>query len=158
MSDIHDNYDNLDKAINVANKKKCSYLLFAGDFVSPPGLSVLNKFNGKVEMVWGNNEGNKHGFFAKINKMDNVSMHNEFYEGEIDKIKIFMNHFPRLSEIAANTNEFDLCIYGHVHDYRLEKINDTVLICPGNIVGWSEKPSFVIFDTTDKSTKHEFIS
>ena len=157
MSDIHDNYENLDKAIKIANQESCLYLLFAGDFVSPAGLSSLEKFTGKVAMVWGNNEGNKHGFYKTINEMDNVTMHDEFYEGGIDDVKIFMNHFPRLSEIAVETKKFDLCIHGHSHHYRLEEINDVILLCPGNIAGWREKAGFAIFDTTDKSIKHLLI-
>jgi len=143
------------KAVKRATQENCEYILFAGDFISSNGLSIFEKFKGRIEMVLGKNEGNKHGFFDSIGKLKNVSMHGEFFEGEIDGVKFFMNHYPRLSEIAANSGKFDLCIGGHCYKYTLEKVNNSILLCVGNLNGWNEKElsSIVLFDAKNKLTK-----
>ncbi|MEK9171104.1 MAG: metallophosphoesterase family protein [Patescibacteria group bacterium] len=66
MADSHDVWDNLEKAVARANKEKCELLLFAGDFIAPPGIPILEKFNGKIKFVWGNNEGEKVGLTRKM--------------------------------------------------------------------------------------------
>jgi len=159
MSDSHDNWKILEKAVDMASQENCEYILFAGDFISPNGLSIFQKFKGKVEMVWGNNEGNKQGFFRDLSGIDNITMHGEFFEGEVGGVKVFMNHYVRLAEISANSGDFDLCIGGHFHKYSSKKINDTILLCAGNLNDWSKKeePSFIVFETKDKSLRQIFV-
>jgi predicted phosphodiesterase len=44
LSDSHDDWGNLEKAVKIANDMSCKLLLFAGDLVSPPGIAVLKRF------------------------------------------------------------------------------------------------------------------
>jgi len=62
VSDSHDNNEKLLAAISAGNEAGCEAMLHSGDFVSPPTLGNLKSFNGKVYLVWGNNEGEKVGF------------------------------------------------------------------------------------------------
>lgn len=152
MSDSHDNWINLEKAVNISNEHGCEFLLFAGDLIAPPQLAILEKFNGKVKFVWGNNEAEKVGLTRMMDASEKVELCGDIFEGEIDGIKIFMNHYPRIAELATKSGEFDLCIHGHTHEYREEKVENTILINPGEIQGYKTgKASFVIFDTEDKS-------
>lgn len=151
-SDSHDNYINLQKAINIANERDCQVFLFAGDFIAPAGLLNFSKFNGKVEMIWGNNEGNQFGFADQLNKLSNTRMNGVLFEGELDGVKIFMNHYPKISELAAKSGDYDLSICGHHHKFEKRKIGKTLLLNPGNLKGISEeKAGFVIFNTKDKT-------
>lgn len=145
-SDSHDNVENLEKAIQIANENGCEYFLFAGDLISPFALDSLAKFKGNVEMVWGNNEGEKVGIVNKIDKMSNVKMHGDTYDGNIDGKKFFMCHYPNIAELAAKTGEYDMAIHGHTHMFTQEKIGNTLLLNPGNIGGHIEPAGFVIFD------------
>ena len=113
MSDSHDRWDHLEKAIEVANSENCEYLLFAGDFIAPTGIPTLQRFKGKVRLVWGNNEGETVKFTRLMDKTENLKLCGDVFEEEIDGVKIFMNHYPRIVELAAKSGEFDLCIYGH---------------------------------------------
>lgn len=152
MSDSHDNWNNLEKAIETANEKGCGYLLFAGDLVAPPGLAILDKFEGKVKFVWGNNEAERVGMTRKMDASQKIELCGDVYEGDVDGVRIFMNHYPRFVELAAKSGEFDLCIYGHTHEISQEKINDCLLFNPGEIQGYkTNKPSFGIYDTTTKN-------
>lgn len=154
MADSHDVWDNLEKAVARANKEKCELLLFAGDFIAPPGIPILEKFNGKIKFVWGNNEGEKVGLTRKFDTSKNIELCGDVFEGEIDRIKIFMNHYPRTVELAVKSGEFDLCVYGHTHEYEERMIGKTLLINPGEIQGYTTGiASFIIFDTKTKSVE-----
>lgn len=154
MSDSHDNWPNLERAIEIANLNSCKYLLHAGDLISPPGTEYLQKFKGKVIFVWGNNENEKTGITRKMDAIDNFELAGGYYEGEIDGVKIFMNHYPKYAELAAKSGEYDLVIHGHTHKYREESFSNTLLINPGEIQGMlSGSPIFALFDTKTKSVK-----
>jgi putative phosphoesterase len=154
MSDSHDNWAKLTEAIGIANKEDCTHLLFAGDLIAPPGIVVLEKFNGKIHFVWGNNEAEKVGITRKMDASEKITLEGDIFESEIHGVKVFMNHYPRIAELAAKSDEFDLCIYGHTHEYREEKINDTILINPGEIQGYlTGNSTFIIFDSQARKVK-----
>jgi putative phosphoesterase len=158
MSDSHDNWTKLQQAVEIANQANCEILLFAGDLIAPPMLSYLQAFNGKVHFVWGNNEGEKVKLTRLMDKSENITLHGEvvgdYYEDELDGIKIFMQHYPKVAELAAASGQYDLVIHGHTHVYREEQIGNTLLINPGEIQGAKTGEStFVIYDTQTKANK-----
>lgn len=151
MSDAHDNWANLEKAVELAHQYGCEVLLFAGDLIAPPGIAVLKKFAGPVKIVWGNNEGEKPGIAAAC-RDSNVELCGDVFEGVLGGSKIFMNHYPRIVELAAKTGEFDLCIYGHTHEYSQTKVGECSLVNPGEIQGYiTGEAGFVVWDTQMKS-------
>lgn len=158
MSDSHDNWTNLQKAVEISNNNNCDYLLFAGDLISPPGIAFLEQFNGRVKFVWGNNEAERVGMTRKFDASEKVELCGDIFEGELDGLKVFMNHYPRFTELAAKSGEFDLCVYGHTHDYNEARIGNALLINPGEIQGFKTgKPTFVIFDTATKEPTKIFL-
>jgi putative phosphoesterase len=159
MSDSHDRWDNLEKAIDIANKSECKLLLFAGDLIAPTGISVLEKFNGEVKFVFGNNEAERVRLTRRMDESEKLELCGDIYEETVDGVRIFMNHYPRFVELAAKSREFDLCIFGHTHLYHEEKVGNTLLINPGEIQGYATKePSFVIFDTQTKQAQKVMVS
>lgn len=152
MSDSHDRWDHLEKAVNIANEEQCEVLLFAGDLITPPGIAVLEKFDGQVKFVWGNNEGERLGMTRKFDASNKLELCGDIFEGEIEGLKIYMNHYPRNAQLAAKSGEFDLCVFGHTHEYFEEKVGDVWLINPGEIQGYATgKVTFIIFDTESKT-------
>lgn len=152
MSDSHDRWDNMSMAITHANAQGCELLLHAGDLVAPPGIKILQEFNGQIKFVWGNNEAEKMGITRQMDALPQFEFCGDIYEGTIDAHRIFMNHYPWISELAANSGQFDLSIYGHTHLYHNSQIGNTILLNPGEIQGYKTgEPSFVIYDT---KTKH----
>jgi len=159
MSDSHDRWDHLERAVEQANTVGCELLLFAGDLIAPPGLAVLEKFAGAVKFVWGNNEGERMGMTRKMDASEKIELCGDIYEEVVDEVRIFMNHYPRFAELAAKSGEFDLCIFGHTHQYFLEKVGKTLLVNPGEIQGFATGvASFMIFDTTTKEIEKRVIS
>ncbi len=154
MSDSHDRWDHLEQAINQANDAGCTLLLFAGDLIAPPGLDVLETFNGDVKFVWGNNEGERVAMTRKMDASDKITLCDEIYDDTVDGIKIFMNHYPHVSRLAAKSGDYDVCIFGHTHQYHEEAVNNTLLINPGEIQGHrTGQSSFMILDTKTKEIK-----
>ena len=154
MTDSHENWDNLKRAIKISNDHHCNYLLFAGDLISPQGIDILSTFKGDVKIVWGNNENEKIGIIEKSNLYSNVGVFGEIYEETIDNTRIFMNHYPKVSYLAAKSNDYDLCIYGHTHKLSNEFIDNCLLVNPGEIQGHkSNSATFMIYDTQKKNVE-----
>lgn len=154
LSDSHDHWQNLEKAVTLANAEHCDHLIFAGDLIAPPGLKLLETFSGPTTWVWGNNEGERHKLTQLSDASDKLTLAGDILETELGGLKLFMNHYPRITELAAKAAEFDLCIHGHTHIYREETIGQTLLLNPGEIQGYiTGTPSFIIFDTTDRSIR-----
>ncbi|MBD3366229.1 YfcE family phosphodiesterase [candidate division WWE3 bacterium] len=144
MSDSHDDWINLEKAVTIANERGCTHLLFAGDLIAPTGISILGKFKGEVKFVWGNNEGERVGLTRKMDASEKIELCGDVYEDTIGEVRVFMTHKPRIAELAAKSDEFDLCIHGHTHAFRNEEVNGAILMNPGGIKG--SNSSFAIFD------------
>lgn len=158
MSDSHDRWDHLEKAVQLANERKCELLLFAGDLIAPPGLAVLEKCNGDVKFVWGNNEAERVGLTRMMDASRKIELCGDIYESTVSGVRIFMNHYPRFGELAAKSGEFDLVIFGHTHEYHHEMIGDTLLLNPGEIQGFKTgKAGFVIYDTATKTAERILI-
>lgn len=154
MSDSHEHWDNLRKAITIANQQSCDMLLFAGDLMAPGnGLSALKTFTGPVHMVFGNNDGDKYKL-TKNSQWTNITIHGDIYEDTLDGLKFVMNHYPNIVGWAAKSGDFDVCIYGHDHNYHYSVIGNTQLINPGCIIGDAEAAGFVIYDTQTKKVEH----
>ncbi len=147
MSDSHDRWDYLQHAIMIANDKGAQKLLFAGDFMSPPGVSIISQFGGEVIMVWGNNDGEKIGLLEKAKDSKLINISGDIYEGRIGERNVYMNHYPRPSEIAAKSKIYDMVIHGHTHEWRTEIIDGVLLINPGEIQGGRGDVTFAIVDT-----------
>ncbi len=168
MSDSHDHWENLTKAVDIANTKSCKYLLFSGDLIAPTGLEILSKFKGKVKLVFGNNEGEIAGLVLNAENIQNLEIpkrdkhqinRGALWEEEINGLNFFMNHYPRIAEIAAHSGLFDVVIYGHNHTYNHSTIKNCLYLNPGEVHGSkTNTPSFMVLDTNTKNVEKITIS
>lgn len=157
-SDSHDNFSNLKKVVDEANKLECEVFLFAGDLNAPTGLLVLKEFNGEVHMVWGNNEGEREGITQRLKNIDNITLHGDEFEETLGGVRVFMTHYPDTAESTWEAGEYDLCIYGHTHKYRFKEREGAKLINPGAVCGYQDTGDeikdissiYIIFDTETK--------
>jgi uncharacterized protein len=149
LSDSHDRWDNLSKAITIGNERGCDVLLHAGDFISPPGIETLAEFRGDVHIVWGNCDGEKVGMERGIAVHSHITHHGDVMDAVIGTLRIYMNHYPGIAELAVLSQKYDLVVYGHTHDYREERsLHGTLLINPGEIQGYrTGVPTCAILDT-----------
>lgn len=156
MSDAHDNWDTLSEAVSKSNEIGCEYLLFAGDLMSKDGLYIISKFNGTVYFTKGNNDKFLTNDFYYSNK---INFYSEYFDGNLNKVRVFMSHYPEESKRRALTDNHDLCVYGHTHIIYQKNINRTVLVNPGEIYGErTSKKSFMIYNAETKEVNPIYIS
>jgi len=160
LGDSHDHYENLQKAVDVANSNNCELMLHTGDLGAPGNsVEILKNFKGQIKMILGNNDHEIVGLMRKTQSVENfeiikTDLGGDSYEDTIDGIRIFMHHYPRIAELAAASGEFDLCICGHTHEYREEMVGNTLLINPSSIIPNKEPAGVIIYNTSTKKTEH----
>lgn len=147
LSDSHNSWKDLRKAVQVAGSRGCEVLFFAGDLVRPDGVNVLATFSGPVHMIIGNNEFEIDDIWARAEDSDNVIYHGEVCDIERKGLRIFMHHYPQEAVAKAQSGIYDLCIHGHTHAYQNRMISETPAVNPGAISDRGSKPAWAIYDT-----------
>ena len=71
----------------------------------------------------------------------------EYGSVEFDGKKIAFTHYPEFGEGMAASGKYDVVFFGHTHIKKEEKINNTLLINPGELMGRLGTRTFVIYDT-----------
>jgi len=147
ISDTHDNWANLKKAIDWIKKEKIQVILHCGDISSQKTIDDAKKlFGGEIRFVRGNAD-------------YDLSYLPEKQEIEVGGKNIAFAHFPDAAKKMAQTGNFDLVFYGHTHRPWDEKILPKVssnknsgkkechMINPGELAGHFYKPTFAVYDT-----------
>ncbi len=148
MSDIHDNIWNLEDALTQARAAGAEALIFCGDFCAPFTLTQLaQEFGGPVHCVFGNNDGDPRLLVQNALAAGNVTLHGQYAELILGGRRIAVNHYPEIARRIAETAQFDLVCYGHNHLARVERIGQTILANPGEVMGRFGAPSFGLYDT-----------
>ena len=159
LSDCHDAWHNLEKAMRVAAERGCEVILNAGDLVSPLMLPYCASFPGHVHHVLGNNEGELIAFTRTVDASQNMTLHGNLNGGtmemEFGGLRFYMNHYPKNAELAALSGHYDVCVFGHTHEYYDDTTgNGTRLLNPGEIQGFrTGTAGMMIFDTTTKKAE-----
>ena len=144
VSDIHGNYNNLDKVIN--DNKDFDYLLILGDILSSycgdDIINLLNSYNTKIIAVRGNCDN------MNIEKLD-FSLENYFIVTPIDNKLFFLTHghlYDRHSDLGV---DYDVYIQGHTHVPMMIEENNKLYLNPGSITlprGGSIK-SYILYES-----------
>jgi putative phosphoesterase len=151
-SDCHDNFAMLAKAVVIANERGCEHFLFAGDFISPPGLKEFESYKGHVHFVFGNCDGEKVNFTRIVDANPKMTLHDGIMYETFGGLKFYMNHYPDFVRNAARTGDYGVCVYGHTHEYHEETLeNGTHLLNPGELMGYRTGISTcMVFDTHER--------
>ena len=71
---------------------------------------------------------------------------------KVEDIYLFLSHYTNLSKIAAKSGEFDAVFIGHSHIKSETKINDCLIVNPGELAAYGTIiASFVIYNTNNNS-------
>lgn len=144
-SDSHDNLVKVSKAVEFFKERGVELILHAGDYIAPFTLKKFSEAGSKLIGVFGNNDCEK-PLLCNVAKSYGFELHGQPLELELDGRKIVLLHgcgnkkFTKIFvEAIANTGEYDLVIYGHIHekDYRVLEKNGrkTIILNPGEIFG-----------------------
>lgn len=149
-SDIHDNIWKLERALPLMAKAEA--LIFCGDFCAPFTLTQLAEgIDGLVHAVLGNNDGDPRLLLHMAQKAGNATLHGQFAELELDGLRIAVNHYPEIARGLAAGGQYDVVCYGHDHTLHEERLGETLLINPGEIMGRFGRSTFMLLDTAERS-------
>jgi putative phosphoesterase len=155
ISDSHDNYYNLAKALEEIKKRGVTVGFHLGDICAPPMLDILAKETSiKWYFVWGNCDGARSLMLLRNKGNENFDFAPESHrELELPEGKIFLAHFPILAENAAASGKYRAAFYGDNHQKKTETLqNKTLLANPGEIAGTKTgQPSFGIWNPDNNS-------
>jgi len=151
MSDSHDHIWNVRKALEVLHSEKADSIIHCGDLIAPFTLRELAAFGGPVHWVLGNNDGDPY-MLTKISltELKNTQPHGIIGRLSLDGAAIAFTHHEEVGVALAHTGEHDLVCCGHTHVYRQERIKDTMLLNPGDLMGKDGPGTFCLFDTASQ--------
>lgn len=151
-SDIHDQLSILNRMLEQI--EGLDALIFCGDFCAPFTLKAMAEgFPGPVHVVWGNNDGDQWLITEIAHKMDNVNLHGVFAELEFDGFKVAVTHYPRIGRAVAHSELYDLVCYGHNHTADQQRVGETLLLNPGELMGRFGTSTYAVVDTAVKSAE-----
>ncbi|NND65270.1 MAG: metallophosphoesterase [Gammaproteobacteria bacterium] len=156
ISDIHENFHNLVLCFNKIEEQPVEHILCLGDLMNNGVAKMLAYCGTPVTAVWGNNDGDRVAI-TKTALGEGSQLSVGFTTYDIVKLggrRLFLTHYPMLAKPMAKSGEFDAVFYGHNHKKSIEKINDCLVMNPGEIsahkIGIA---SFAFYDTDDNSAE-----
>jgi len=158
LSDSHDRIDQLERVLTSVKGSGAERLCFLGDFCAPFSLAALAEgFDGPIDAVFGNNDGDVFLLMQVANKLPRVTLHHPLAELEIDGVKIALQHYPELGKRLAQSGAYDAVFSGHDHQRYQEEIGDTLWANPGEIMGRFGTVSYGLFETGTREFEHVII-
>lgn len=151
LSDIHENFHNLILALQDAEKRKVEYIICLGDLMNTGIARILSIQQVPVYLIWGNNDGEKVDIMRAAFKEDsNMEVALSTYDFlDLGGKKIFITHYDDLAKPMADSGRYDAIFYGHNHLKKVEKVNDTWVINPGEICAQKTGiSSYAMYDTS----------
>ena len=149
VSDTHNNWANLKKAIDWIKNEKISLILHCGDISSQETINEAVKYFGnEIKFVKGNAD-----FDLDLPEKMEIELKEEGPSTGSGRFstKIGFCHFPDLAKKMAQSGKFDLVFYGHTHRPWDERVpsgrGECHMINPGELAGQFYKASFAVYDT-----------
>ena len=148
MSDSHDHLSNLRRALQRIRELKAGLIVHCGDFVAPFVLAELANAEIPVHGVFGNNDGDQY-LLTKLSltSLSNITLHGLVGRVDVEGFTVGFTHQRVVARGLAAEGDFDLVCYGHSHAFRQERVGDTLLLNPGDMMGKDGRPGFCIVET-----------
>jgi uncharacterized protein len=154
ISDSHDNVPNIEKFLDWANKNKIEMIIHCGDIAAPGVVKKLlaEKFKGGMHLVHGN-VSDRESLESICGNLDNVTLHGDIGELEIDGIKVGFCHRPDEADELVATGKYNIVFYGHTHKPWIDTVDNVSVVNPGTLGGLFQKATFAVYTTEDKDIK-----
>jgi len=150
ISDIHENFHNLVSFFEQIENQNVEQIFCLGDLINNGIAKALASSPVPVFLIWGNNDGEKVAI-TKTSLSENSNLKVGFSTFDIlkfDNRKIFLTHYPMLAKPMAKSGDFDVVFYGHDHNKNIDKINNCLIVNPGEISGHKTgSATYAIYDT-----------
>ncbi len=143
ISDSHDNIPAIEKAVDLFNERGVDFVIHLGDIVSPFCFDVFDRLNMDFIGVFGNNDGE----WLYLEEKARNRLFKPPHEMELGGKNFVLMHEP--FGIDKLANEYDYCLYGHIHIIDIRKTKRGHIINPGELCGYlTGKKTLTILDTS----------
>jgi putative phosphoesterase len=147
MSDSHDHLGNIGKAVAAFTERRIGALIHGGDLCSPfvfRQLEQLRELCPQMYAVFGNNDGDRVLLTEKGRGF--CTFRDGALTLELGGRRIAVMHYPDVAESLHRSGDYDLVIYGHTHQVRVEAA-ERVLLNPGSCAGYlAERATIAVVD------------
>jgi hypothetical protein len=133
VSDTHDNRTAIRQAVEIFNRRGSSLIIHAGDLVAPFTALDFKALNCPMEMVFGNNDGEKIGLSTSFKEIGNLLPGPRTFT--FQSKKFLLMHEPGSLDVLEGSDGIDVIIYGHTHEIDIRK-GPPLIINPGEAGGW----------------------
>ena len=133
ISDTHDNRTNIVRAVELFNRKGVSLVIHGGDMVAPFTALDFRALNCPMEMVFGNNDGERIGLVNSFRGIGNLLPGPRTFSFQGKKF-LLMHESGCLEEVITAAG-VDVIIYGHTHQVDVRP-GLPLVINPGEAGGW----------------------
>ena len=156
ISDSHDDYANIVRAVEVFNRHEVQYVLHAGDIASPLAAELFGRLDSaKFIGVFGNSDVDRALLKSNVEQFGG-QMHKRRYEGNLNGKRIYMTHKPDEISGVIDNRACDLVIYGHTHKQDIRDSDGVFIVNPGEATGrFRGSGTVVILDLADMSYEVE---
>lgn len=138
ISDTHDNFENIRKAVQVFKDKRVEFVVHLGDFVSPDAVRLFKGL--MIVGILGNNDGD---VFRLVQAFGEIKgeIKGDFWEFEKDGLKMAFYHGsqPAIRIALAESGGYDVLFHGHTHAAMSKNMGKTSVINPGSAHGFGKK-------------------
>lgn len=133
ISDTHDHRDRIAKAVEIFNSRGTALVIHAGDFISPFTVLDFKRLNCPMEMVFGNNDGERIGLSAAFKDCGTLLPGPRIFSFMSKRFLVMHEH--GCLDAIENTTAVDVIVYGHTHDVAIGR-GSPLIINPGEAGGW----------------------
>jgi putative phosphoesterase len=156
ISDSHDDYANIVRAVDIFNEHQVRYVLHAGDIGSPLAAELFAELDSAEFIgVFGNSDVDRSLLRSTVEKFGG-QIHKRSYEGKLDGKHIYMTHKPKHLTDVINNPVYDLVVYGHTHKQDIRDLGSMFVVNPGESTGRFKGPgNVVILNLADMSYEVE---
>lgn len=152
LSDIHENFHNLQIAITYAKSHQITKGIVLGDLVNPGIMHSLGKSAIEFTVILGNNDGDVFGLCKMADKYKNIDLHKDYVSKEFETVKAFLVHDNILGTLVAKSHEYPIVMCGHNHIAVKEVYGTSSLFNPGELSGHMYgKSTFGIWETNSNA-------
>ncbi len=149
ITDIHGRIRNLKKAIDLINAdSQLDYVINCGDVGGADTLEYLRKIRLPHYLSASQTDLSSPGFITKCKELGLLySPTGTIRAG--NKTIGFSHFYPSKEQL----NEYDVFFYGHHHEFQVEKQDEKILVCCGELCGRQIPPCYVIYDSDKNQIK-----
>lgn len=149
ISDIHENFHNLFKALEIMPALGVTRIWCLGDLMNTGVAHVLAHCGLPTFCIWGNNDGDKVSIVGvAMNSEGRLQMAPQTYAlVEAAGRNVFLTHYPDLAGPMARSRDFDAVFYGHDHRAHQEVVGGCLVANPGEVSAHKTgEATFAVYD------------